>query len=229
MTIRLFLVATACGGITLGAVSFSTWQSASKDRQKLQAAIAAQQQVIAQLNSQEHARSVDLQATTKQIEALKRRISRPDEAVRNLPQYLQLPTPITPIPNDESATGRTNASANAQPSEPPLKPTPPLSDHSGPASPPHLPQNSGFYLPSNDAKPLFDFVQNSRLCDLQLSSTRSDLQDERAKSADLAHERDQAVRATKNEPLIPRLKRDAKWLLIGAALTLAASRHIDPK
>jgi hypothetical protein len=228
MTIRLFLLATACGGIALSAVSFSTWQSATKDRQKLETAIAAQQHLIGQINAQEHTRSADLQATTNQIEALKRKIKTPDQAVNDLPQYLQLPTPITPILKDESGAGRTDASTPAQPSEVPPKPTPRASNLSAPASSPR-PQHDGFYLPSSDAKPLFDFVQDSRLCELQLSSTRSDLQDERARSGDLAHERDQAVRATKGESVILRLRRDAKWLLIGAALTLIASRHIEPK
>jgi hypothetical protein len=222
MTIRLFLLATACAGIALASISFSTWQSASKNRQKLEAAIAAQQQRIAQLDTQEDMRSVTLKAATDKIETLKRKVNTPGEAVRDLPHYMQLPDPITPIPPDESGERSSNASAATQPFEVSSKPAAPVTNVGEPPSSPS-PHSNGFYLPTADAKPLFDFVQSSRLCDLQLSSARSDLQDERAKSTDLARERDQAVRATKGESAITRLKRDAKWLLIGAAMALAAS------
>jgi hypothetical protein len=220
MTIRLFLLATACVGIALAAISFCTRQSATKNRQKLEAAISAQQHPIAQLDAQEHTRSEALKNTTEEIKTLKRKVSTPDESVGDLPQYLQLPEPITPIPQDWSD----ERSEGTGPSQTPPKPAG-SATHFGALSSWMNPHN-GFYLPSSDAKPLFDFVQASRLCDLQLSSARSDLQDERAKSADLAHERDQAVRAAKRGPMIPRLRRDVKWLLIGATLALVASSSL---
>jgi type II secretory pathway pseudopilin PulG len=220
MTIRLFLLATACVGIALAAISFRMWQSDVEARRKLKAAIAAQQQLIAQLDTQEHMRAQDLKATTDQVDALKRRVNSPDEAVRDLPQYLQLPAPITSIPKDEADGARNDTTANTPASETSVKPT--TANLGAPISSLN-PLNTGFYLPSVDAKPLFDFVQDSRLCQLQLSSARSDLQDERVRSTDLANERDQAVRATKGEATIHRLGRDAKWLLIGAALTAFAS------
>lgn len=229
MTIRLFLLATACAGIALAAISFRTWQSVGKDRQRLEAAIAAQQKLIAQIDTQEHARSTDLKASTDQIEALKRKVTTPGEAAQDLAQYLQLPAPITPVPQDHPASSGPQSDTSGYP--PPSSATPLRPPLSLPVSaatlggPPSLPgvRDNGFYLPSADAKPLFDFVQDSRLCELQLSSARSDLQDERAKSTGLARERDQAVRATKGEATVARLKRDAKCVLIGVALTLAAS------
>lgn len=72
-------------------------------------------------------------------------------------------------------------------------------------------------------KPLFDFVQDCRACKVQLDAARADLSDEKSKSGALARERDAAVKAVKGGGFWTRLKRNAKWLAIGAVIGAAAA------
>ena len=78
-------------------------------------------------------------------------------------------------------------------------------------------------LPATDLKPLYDFVQECRACQVQLSAANADLSDEKVKSAALAKERDVAVRASKGGNLWTRLRRNARWFAVGAGFGAVAA------
>ncbi len=80
-------------------------------------------------------------------------------------------------------------------------------------------------MPLADLKPLYDFVQDCRSCQVQLAAAQADIRDERAKSAALGTERDTAVKTARGGSFWSRLKHDAKWLAIGAGVGVALA-HI---
>lgn len=82
-------------------------------------------------------------------------------------------------------------------------------------------------LPLADLKPIYDFALDCQACQSKLAATQSDLTDERAKTATLTHERDEAVRAAKGGSTFRRMARAAKWFALGAAAgaIAATARH----
>lgn len=76
--------------------------------------------------------------------------------------------------------------------------------------------NSGALLPSADLKPLYNYVQTCRACELRLSEAQLRATDDAAKIAAITRERDAALRAAKGGTLWRRLKRDFVWFAIGA-------------
>ncbi len=92
-------------------------------------------------------------------------------------------------------------------------------------SPDQLATSSGnAEIPDADLKPLYDFVQDCRACQAQLAAANANLTDEQARSAALARERDAAVTAAKGGGFLRQLKRDAKWLTIGAVAGVVLAR-----
>ncbi len=81
-------------------------------------------------------------------------------------------------------------------------------------------------IPEADLKPLYDYVQDCRACQAQLAAANATLKDEQARSAALARERDAAVTAAKGGSLWRQLKRNAKWLTIGAAAGVVLARTL---
>jgi hypothetical protein len=79
-------------------------------------------------------------------------------------------------------------------------------------------------IPEADLKPLYDFVQDCRACQAQLAAANANLTDEQARSAALARERNVAVTAAKNSGFWRQLKRNTKWLAIGAAVGVVLAR-----
>ena len=79
-------------------------------------------------------------------------------------------------------------------------------------------------VPQLDLKPIYDYLQDCRACQAQLSAAKDDLADERTKLSALTIERDTALRAARGGGFWSRAKRSAKWLVIGGALgAIAAS------
>lgn len=77
-------------------------------------------------------------------------------------------------------------------------------------------------VPQQDLKPIFDFLQDCRACKLQLVAAQQDLGDEHTKLAAVTRERDAAVKAARGGGFWVRLRRSAKWFLIGGAVGAAA-------
>lgn len=103
--------------------------------------------------------------------------------------------------------------------------TTPQIDDSTPAARdanPSLNPIDGASMPSADLKPLFEKVQSCQSCKAQLAVAQSDLEDEKTRSASLRKERDLALSSAKGGTFWHRLKQNAKWLVIGAALGAVA-------
>jgi hypothetical protein len=219
---RKFYFVAAVALLLAGAFAFRSWLEAHDDRTHMQTTIAAQQQLIAAADQRERQRSADLQASLAQIAALKRQVQTPQQIIRDLPQYLPLPQPITLAPPASAAAGQGTAlpgnSGAASGSG-----TGAGADSSSAAAP----AAPVAQIPTTDLKPLFDFVQDCRACKVQLDAAQADLRDEQAKTAALSKERDAAVKAVKGGGFWTRVKRNAKWLAIGAILGAAAA-HAAP-
>lgn len=91
--------------IILAVVAFAayTWQEGRSDRAQLQDTIDSQQQIITSAESREQDRDNALKTTLAQIAATKKSIQTPQQIVSALPQYLNLPEPIT-LSAEPSAT-----------------------------------------------------------------------------------------------------------------------------
>lgn len=110
------------------------------------------------------------------------------------------------------------ASQNATP--PPSKPNADLVASAQRQPPP----KQSATIPAADLKPLFDYIQDCRSCQAQLSAAKADLADEQSREAALTRERDAAIRAAKGGTLYHRIKQNAKWLATGAVLAIAILR-----
>ena len=213
----------------LAALAAHSWLTARNDLLQMRATIAAQQQLITAANIRERDRAATLQQTLSQIAQLKRHTQTPAQILQQLPQYLPLPQPIeieplapaqavqapappateTPAPPSETQQGIGRARQGTAPSE------------KSAATPPREPMAQ---MPLTDLKPLYDFVQDCRSCQAQLAAVQADLRDERTKSAALATQRDVAVKTARGGGFWSGLKRNTKWLAIGAGIGVALTR-----
>jgi hypothetical protein len=118
-------------------------------------------------------------------------------------------------PSDLSVPGASDAkkAASGHP-EPANRPTAPRSAD--------LPSAPAAQIPSVDLKPLFDYVQDCRACQAQLAAARQNASDDATKLAALTRERDAAITASKGGTFWRRLRRNAEWFGVGAALGAAA-------
>ncbi len=82
--------------------------------------------------------------------------------------------------------------------------------------------NCAAQIPSADLKPLYDYVQDCRACQAQLASAKQNAADDATKIAALTRERDAAVTASKGGTFWRRVRRNAEWFAVGAALGAAA-------
>lgn len=78
-------------------------------------------------------------------------------------------------------------------------------------------------IPAADLAPLYDYVQDCRACQLQLTAAKQNASDDAAKIRALTLERNAAVTAAKGGPIWLRLKRNAHWLAVGAAIGAVSS------
>jgi hypothetical protein len=81
--------------------------------------------------------------------------------------------------------------------------------------------NCAAQIPSADLKPLYDYVQDCRACQAQLAAAKQNASDDVTKIAALARERDAAVTASKGGTFWRRVRRNAEWFAVGAALGAA--------
>ncbi len=88
------------------------------------------------------------------------------------------------------------------------------------------PASASAEIPAADLKPLFDYAQDCRACQASLSAAKQNRLDDAAKLAGLTRERDAAVTAAKGGTLWRRFRRNAAWLIIGAATATAVATAI---
>jgi hypothetical protein len=232
--------------VLLAAMAFHAWLTEHDDRLRLQATIATQKQALDAADARERDRAATLKDTVAQIDALKRSTQTPTQIIRDLPKYLSLPQPIT-LPTPESAsTAEQKGSAQSEatcagekgcPSPAAPSSTTPSADgsqppefpaHAAPANQQELPDAPSAQIPAVDLKPLFDYVQDCRSCQAQLSAAKQDSADNATKLAAVTRERDAALTAAKGGTFWQRLHRNALWFVIGAgagAATLCGTGH----
>lgn len=216
---KTLFVASLVFALATAAFLVRSWLEAHDDRLALQATLEAQKQIIAAADQREQQRAAALQTSLAEIAALKRDVRTPEQIVRELPQYLPLPAPIQLVQPQSAQQG-----TGSQPEKGTTLAEKPIPRGIAPNATDLTPGLAAEF-PAEDLKPLFDFVQDCRACQAQLASARSDLGDERAKSAALEKERGAAIRAAKGGGIWTRVKRNVKWLAIGAAIGALATQH----
>ena len=179
------------------------WRTDRNDRARLAAELATAKQSLAQADDRQHTRDSQLLQTLATLAADKRNVTTPAQIIRELPQYLTLPTPLT--------------LQTAPPSQPPTKPDTDGAASPGATDPAKHNTQTQVVIPAEDLKPLYDFTLDCKACEAKLSATQGDLADEKSKTTTLTKERDAAVTAAKGGTTFRRITRAAKWLAIGAA------------
>jgi hypothetical protein len=222
--------------VLLAAMAFHAWLTEHDDRLRMQATIATQKQALDAADTREHDRAATLKDTLAQIEALKRQTQTPAQVVRDLPQFLSLPQPITlnPPQGTRPATqqgtvqsktapcvakkGCPSPASPSMPGAPSAASSPTLESRSLPAptNQQDLPDAPSAQIPAADLKPLFDFVQDCRSCQAQLAAAKQNATDNAMKLTALTRERDAAVATAKGGTFWQRLRRNALWFVVGS-------------
>jgi hypothetical protein len=214
--------------VALAAIVVAAWRTDQRDRAQLATDLASAKQALAQLDARQHQRDTQLVQTLATLGAEKRSVTTSAQIIRELPQQIPLPVPITlqganptsepqkpgcSLDSPRSAAGLACGPEGLEPTQPRANPA------KNPTAPPAI-------VPAEDLKPLYDFALDCKACQAKLAAAQGDLTDERAKTAVLTRERDEAVRAAKGGSFLRRLARNAKWLAIGAAAgAIAAKAH----
>ena len=233
--------------VLLAAMAFHAWLTEHDDRLRLQATIATQKQALDAADTRERDRAATLKDTVAQIDALKRATQSPAQIIRDLPKYLPLPQPITLSSPDSTSpaarqgtaqyeaapcAGKMGCPSPAAPSITTLEEAgsqaPELSTSPTQANQPELPDAPTAQIPAADLKPLFDYVQDCRSCQAQLSAAKQNSADNATKLAALTRERDAALTVAKGGTFWQRLHRNALWFVIGVgagAATVCGTGH----
>lgn len=231
--------------LLLAGLAIHAWLSSRDDQLRLQATLATQKQLLDAADARERDRATSLNATLTQIAALKRIAQTPEEILRDLPNYLSLPQPLSLSPSTKGATAKQGSAASSKkaPTSDPVEsgsiqqgiavcpdgsalPGCGGRDNANPSTPPttppgainlqDLPSSPGAQIPAADLKPLYDFVQDCRACQAQLASAKLDAADNATKITALTRERDAAITAAKGGSFWLRLRRNALWFAVGA-------------
>lgn len=115
MTRRTFELIAFFAALLLAAMAFHAWLAAHDEQQRLAATLAAQKQLLDAADARERDRNSALSDTLAQIAKLKSAALSPQQIIRELPQYLPLPQPITlansPAPNSAASSPAVNLSS----------------------------------------------------------------------------------------------------------------------
>src|SRR6266699_5009271 len=212
------------------AVYFS-WRADRRDRSQLASELAATKQLLAAADARQHDRDTQLAQTLAALAAEKRAVLTPAQIVRNLPNEIPLPAPITLQADHASSQNTSVTPANAA-NAPATRIARASSANNAQASTPApsaSQQNQkaaagAAVIPAEELKPLYDFAIDCKACQAKLSAAQNDLIDERKKTAVLAHERDDALRFARGGSLWRRVGRAAKWFLLGATAGAVAAK-----
>lgn len=223
MTARMWLrLAEILVSVLIAITVLIAWQADHRDRAQLATQLAAAQKTIADATASQKNRDATLTQTLSQIAKLKQSVVTPSQILKAIPDTISLPAPITLSP---ARQGDSSSSKAAQPSQQPkikqstqgIGGTPNL-----PSAP--APNTADAIVPEADLKPLYDFALDCKACQAKLAAAQSDLNDEKAKTAALTKQRDDAVRAAKGGSVLRRILRAAKWLTLGAAAGALAAK-----
>lgn len=208
------------------------WRADRRDRAQLASELAATKQLLAAADARQRARDAQLAKTLSALDAQKRAIVTPEQIVRHLSKNIPLPAPVTLQSGQASSAGpRSNASQTSSTPQEQAVPGSPapnagaapilgggLQKHAGTASASAEKSSlDGAFLPRADLKPMYDFTLDCQACQAKLSVAQNDLADEKAKTAALTKEREDALRIAKGGNAWRRVGRAAKWFLLGTA------------
>lgn len=183
--------------VVIGIIGGS-WLGAREEGIRLKAMLDAQNAVLADASKREAAREAALKDSLAQLEDLKKRTQTPQEVVRQLPQVLPLPQPIT-----------LNLPAAVAQGDPKLAGVQP---------------GQTATIPAADLKPLFDFAANCKECQAKVLVLEQNKADDLVKIGALTKERDDAITAANGGSKWQRIKRGAKWFVIGAVAGAIAAK-----
>ena len=148
----------------------------------------------------------DLQKSLATIQQDRQQVKTPEQVVRIIPQYVQLPTPpmVARRPDDNTPSTTTDSGLPDAPSKT-------AQDIAAHRNVDHA-SSTGVYFPPEDVKPLFDSLADGKACGLKLDACQkeSDLLTQRAKAAE---------KAMKGGGFWNRLKSNSKFLFYGAVGT----------
>lgn len=94
-TRRIFEICALIVSMILAAMAIHAWLASHDEQLRLQSALAMQKQQLDAADVRERDRAGTLNQTLAEIEKLKREVQTPQQVLRELPQYLNLPQPIT--------------------------------------------------------------------------------------------------------------------------------------
>jgi hypothetical protein len=194
----MFVLATCIAA--LSAFAYVNWDSNRKTQEKLRATLSHDERFVADANKSISDRDTSLRAALEQIATFKKKNQTPGEVVKQLPNYLRLPRPITISATPPSAM--TTVEATFSKSGQIIQSATPLVGS----------------IPSEDLKPLFDFVQDCRTANVKLEIANQDSADYVKQMVALRSERDVTISALKEGGVFKRLKHDVVWLLAGAVV-----------
>ncbi len=155
---------------------------------------------MAEASARQATRNAALQQQVAQLEKKKAATQKPADLVKALPEVLPLPRPMVLEETAPVVAGTTDIGAKADVPEPKVA------------------------MPVEDLKPLYDAAVACKECQVELAAAQANLKDEKAKSAAVSRERDDALRVAKGGSLLRRVARAAKWFVIGAAVGAAAAK-----
>jgi hypothetical protein len=222
MPTKLYLQAAGTlAAVAAATILFVTWRANRRDAAQLAADLAIAKQSLAQADARQHDRDKQLLQTLAALAAEKRNITTPAQILRELAKQIPLPVPIT-LRDPNSAKNQSNVTCSSGSVREPEG----LGSTRRAITTTSSAATTQAVLPIEDLKPLYDFTIDCKACQAKLATAQADLTDERAKSALLTHERDEAVHVAKGGSVLRRIARNAKWLAIGAlAGAVAAKAH----
>jgi hypothetical protein len=203
--------------VVLVAILLAAWRADRRDAAKLTADLAAAKQSLTEATTRQHERDTQLLQTLATLAADKRTATTPTQILRDLPKQIPLPVPLR-LQDPNPAKVQSNATCSSGL---------PWSWKGSVCEPEGLESTktrtnvtsnvaaTQALIPAADLKPLYDFAIDCNSCQAKLTAAQADLADERAKSAILTRERDEAIRVAKGGSLLRRIARNAKWLAIG--------------
>ena len=218
----------ALAAIVAFALVIYAWVAARRDAQVMKQTIAAQNKILNAANADKRKNDSDLQTTLAQINSSKRKVTTPSAALQGLNQSLPLPQPLTFVPVEEVQAGTVDDSSDG--GSPGASQASFASPSQSPDGPPRAktPKPAGSAtIPAIDLIPLYTYTQDCRACSVELESARVDALDDQKKIAALIAERDAAVKASRGESVIRRIKQSAIWLAVGAGAGYAVSTQFS--
>lgn len=181
--------------LILIALLVSSAREARKDAAVLKATLASETKVVATATKDEEVRDKTVEKTVAALEETKKRVQSPSEALKALPTVIPLPVPLIAAPVQQESQGSASQA---------------------------LPDSPGAVVPAQDLKALYDFGVACQECQAKLGAMTKDRADDAVKLKAVTEERDAAVAASKGGKLWTRVKRNAKWLLLGLGAGAAA-------